>query len=103
MAPIPPVAMMMASAGKVRTLIERIQQLLAGGSASKSGAIVERATKAAKIEQPFRRAVERYAHAIQQVDDGGSRVAHLFYRRLIREKIAAVNGVIEVLPGGIAF
>ena len=114
-APIPPVAMMIASAGKVRTsmlrkihgadatadaaciqngaqelpvfvlgdsafrfvaanlLVQGIEQLLARGGAGESGAMVERAAEAAKIEQPLRRAVESYAHPVQQVDDARAR------------------------------
>ena len=83
-------------------LVERIEQLLAGGSAGKSGAVVERAAEAAKVEQPFRSAVEGNAHAVEQVDDSGGHVAHALDRRLVGQEVATVNGVVEVLPGGVA-
>ena len=143
-APIPPVAMMMASAGKVRTsierksmaqmprqcrccrgqrkgtpslilfdlafrlvaaylFVERIKKLLARGSAGKGSAVVQRAAEATEIEQTFGSAIEGNSHAVEQVDDAGSRFAHRLDWRLIGEKVAAVDGVVEVLPGRIAF
>ena len=144
-APMPPVAMMTASAGKVRTsmraqvhgadaaadavriehgaqklpvlvlgdlafgfvaahlLVQRVEQLLAGGGAGECRAMVERAAEAAEIEQAFRRAVEGHAHAVQQVDDAGRSLAHGLDRRLVGQKVAAVDRVVEVLPGGVAF
>src|ERR1700757_4186484 len=84
-------------------LIQCIEKLLAGGSAGKCGAMVERSAKTAKIEQPFGRAVKRYAHAVQQIDDSWRGLTHGLDRRLIGEKIAAVDRVIKMLPGGIAF
>jgi len=80
-------------------LIQGIQKLLAGGGSGERGAVIERASEAAKIEQSFRRAIERDAHAIEQVDNSGSGVAHRFYRRLVSQEITAVHRVIEVLPG----
>ena len=144
-APVPPVARMTASAGKVRTsmerrsmaqmprqtpvrvehrgekfpelvlrdlafglvaahlLVERVEKLLAGGGAGEGGAVVERAAEAAEVEQPFGRAVEGHAHAVEQVDDAGRGFAHGLDRRLVGEEVAAVDGVVEVLPGGVAF
>ena len=84
-------------------LVERIEQLLPGGRSGKGGSLVERAAKAPEIEQPLRRAVERHAHAVQQVDDGRRRLAHGLDRRLVGQKVAAVNGVVEVLVRGVAF
>ena len=43
------------------------------------------------------------AHAVEQIDDPGRRFAHGLYRRLVGQKIAAINRVVEVLPGGVAF
>ena len=82
--------------------VKRIEQLLPGGRAGKSRAVVERAAEAAEIEQTFRRAVEGHAHAVEQVDDAGRGVAHRFHRRLVGEEVATVNGVVKMLPGGVA-
>src|ERR1019366_7146501 len=43
-------------------LIERVQQLLAGGGACECRAVVERSSEAAEIEQTFRCAIEGDAH-----------------------------------------
>ena len=83
-------------------LVERVEQLLAGGRAGEGGAVVERAAEAAEVEQSLGRAVERHAHAVEQVDDAGRRVAHRLDRRLVGEEVAAVDRVVEVLPGGVA-
>ena len=84
-------------------LVERVQQLLAGGGAGKRGAVIERAAEAAEVEQPFGRAVEGNAHAVEQIDDAGRHIAHRLDRRLVGQEVAAVDGVVEVLPGGVAF
>ena len=84
-------------------LVERIEELLPGCRSCKRGAVVERSAEAAEVQQSFRRAIERHAHAIEQVDDPGRRVAHRFHRRLVGEKVAAVDRVVEMLPGGVAF
>ena len=83
-------------------LVERVEQLLAGGCAGERGAVVERAAKAPEIEQTFGSAIEGHAHAVQQVDDGGRGLAHGLHRRLIGQKVSAVDGVVEVLRGGVA-
>ena len=84
-------------------LVERVEQLLAGGGAGKRGAVVERAAEAAEIEQPLGRAIEGHAHAVEQIDDGGRGLAHGLHRRLVGEEVAAVDGVVKVLRGGVAF
>ncbi len=61
------------------------------------------AAKATKIEQAFLSAREGNAHAIEEIDDRRRHLAHGFCRRLIGEKVAAVNRVVEMFPGGIAF
>ncbi len=83
-------------------LIERIKQLLPGSRAGKRGAVVQRPAEAAKIEQPFGRAIERHAHAVEQIDDPRRRLAHVFNRRLVAQEVAAINRVVKVLPGRIA-
>src|SRR5580692_10967640 len=84
-------------------LIEGVEELLSCGGPGKRGAVIERAAEAPEIEQAFRRAIEHDAHAIEEIDDGGGGFAHSFYERLIGEKIAAVNCVVKMFPGGIAF
>ncbi len=83
--------------------VERVEKLLAGGGAGEGGAVIEGATEAAEIEKTFGGAVEGNAHAIEQVDDGGCGFAHGFDGRLVGEEVAAVDGVVEVLVGGVAF
>ena len=51
---------------------------------------------------PFGRAVERHAHAIEQIDDPGRPVGHFQHRRLIGQEIAAEHGLIEMLPLAVA-
>src|SRR5580700_8747647 len=82
--------------------IERIEKLLPGGSARKGGAIIKCAAEAAKVEQALRSAVEWHPHAVEKIDDARRGIAHRFHRRLVGQKIAAVNSVIKMLPGGIA-
>src|SRR5581483_1217661 len=84
-------------------LIERIKKLLAGSRSGKCGSVMQRATKATEIEQAFGSAVERHAHAIEQIDDARRSLAHGFDRRLVGEEVAAVNRVVKMYPGGVAF
>jgi len=65
--------------------------------------MVQRASKAAEVEKTFRRAVKRHSHAIEQIDDGWSHFAHGFDRRLVGEEISAINRVVKMLPGAVAF
>src|SRR5581483_6259677 len=83
-------------------LVERIQKLLARSGSGKCRAVEQRPAEAAEVKQSFGSAVEGNAHAIEQVDDAGRGVAHALYRRLVGEEVSAVNGVVEVLPGGVA-
>ena len=64
---------------------------------------MQSAAKAPEVEQSFRRAVERHAHTIKQIDDPRRGVTHLFHRRLVCQKISPIYRVVEMLPGGIAF
>ena len=83
-------------------LVERVQQLLSRGGAGKGGAVVKRSAKAAEIEQPLRGAIERHAHAVQQIDNGRRGLAHRLHRRLVGKKVAAIDRVVKVLVGGVA-
>ena len=84
-------------------LVERVEELLAGGRARECGALVERASEAAEVEQAFGCPVERHSHSIEEVDDGGALRGHVLDRRLVGEEVAAVDGVVEVLEDGVAF
>ena len=84
-------------------LIQRIQQLLAGCRSGKSRTVILCAAETTEIEQAFRRTVEHNAHPVHQMDDAWRRFAHRFNRRLVREKVAAVNRIVKMLPGGVAF
>ena len=83
--------------------IERVEQLLARGGAGEGGAVEERASEAAEVEQSLGCAVEGHAHAVEQIDDAGSGFAHGLDRRLVGQEVTAIDGVIEMLPAGIAF
>jgi hypothetical protein len=65
--------------------------------------VVLRAAEASEVEQAFLRAREGHAHAVEEVDDRGSHLAHGLGGRLVGEKVAAVDRVVEVLPGRVAF
>src|SRR5208283_2681090 len=84
-------------------LVERVEELLAGGGAGEGSAVVERAAKAAEVEQAFGSAVEGHTHAVEKIDDAGGGFAHGFDGRLVGEEVAAVDGVVKVLRGGVAF
>src|SRR5262249_54566317 len=82
--------------------IERVEQLLAGGSACKRRSLVKCPAESAAVDRPFGRTVEWNPQPIEQVDHSRSPVAHFFDRRLMLKEIAAVNGVVEMQMLGIA-
>src|SRR5438445_5637100 len=84
-------------------LVQSVEKLLAGGGACERSAIVKRTAKATEIEQALGRPVESNAHTVQQVDDGRRGVTHGLYRRLIGQEVAAIDGVVKMLPRGVAF
>ncbi len=84
-------------------LVERVEKLLTGGGSGKGGAVIERASEAAEVEKAFGSAVEGNAHAVEEIDDAGSSLAHGLDGRLVGEEIATVDGVVEMLVGRIAF
>jgi hypothetical protein len=65
--------------------------------------VVQRTAETPEIEQALAGAIERHAHAIEQVDDLRSRVAHAFHRRLLGEEVAALERVLHVDVGVVAF
>src|SRR4051812_42277663 len=77
--------------------VKSVEKLLARRCSREGGAMVQGAAKASKIQQTFFRAREWNAHPIKEVDDLRRHVAHSFYRRLVCEKIAAIDGVVQVL------
>ena len=64
--------------------------------------MVERTAESAEIQQTFRRTVKRHSHTIQQVDNCGRGLTHVLYGRLVGKKVSAIDGVVEVLPDGVA-
>ena len=82
--------------------VEGVEKLLSGGRTGECRAVVERPAETAKIQQAFRSAIERHTHAVEQVNDARRSLAHGFDRRLVGQKVAAINGVVKVLPGGVA-
>ena len=84
-------------------LIKCVKKLLASGGAGKGGAMVEGASEAAEIQESLRCAIEGNSHAVEQINNAGGRLAHALHRGLVGEEVAAVNGVIKMLPGGVAF
>ena len=83
-------------------LVERVEELLAGGGPGECGALVEGAAEAAEVEQALVGAVEGDAHAVEQVDDGGGAGGHVADGGLVGEEVAAVDGVVEVLVDGVS-
>ncbi len=83
-------------------LVESVEQLLPRRCTRKRRAVIQRPAESPVVQQSFRRAVEHHAHAVQQVDDSRRGFAHPFDQRLVRQKIAAVNRVIEVFIDGVA-
>ena len=66
-------------------------------------AVIERSAETAIIEQTFRRTVEHDAHAVEQINDSRRRFAHTLYERLICQEIPAINRVVKMFRGGVAF
>ena len=83
--------------------VERIEELLTGCSTSKGGASFLRTAESAQVKQTLRGSIEHYAHAVEHVDDFWGGFAHGAYLRLVRQKVATVNGVVEVLVYRITF
>src|SRR5437588_12641680 len=64
--------------------------------------MIKSAAEATEVEESFRSAVERNSHPVEQIDDRRRRLAHIFHGRLIGEEVAAIDCVVEVLPGTIS-
>ena len=83
-------------------LVEAVEELLAGCRACKRRPLIQRSAEAAEVEEAFGGAVERDAHTVEQVDDGGALGSHVLYGGLVGEEVAAIDGVVEVLGYGVA-
>ena len=83
--------------------IERVKKLLTRRCARKSRSMMQSSAETPKIEKAFLRPRKRNAHSIEQIDDLRRHLAHLLHGRLVRQKIAAVNRVVEMFPRRIAF
>ena len=79
-------------------LVERVEQLLAGGRSGEGRAAVERAAEPPLVAKALGRAIEGHAQPVHQVDDPRRPVGQFLDRRLVLEEIAAVDGVVEMLP-----
>jgi hypothetical protein len=79
-------------------LVERVKELLSGGCSGERGAAVERAAETTLIAKAFVRAVEGYAQAVHEIDDLWRPIGKFFHRRLVLEEVAAIDGVVEMLP-----
>src|SRR6202007_2008722 len=64
-------------------LIQRVQKLLTSRRARERGAVIQGSTETAEIQQSLWRAIERHAHAIEQIDNPRRSLAHIFDGRLI--------------------
>ncbi len=82
--------------------IESVQKLLPRSCARESRPVIQRPAESPVVQQSFRRSVEHHAHAVQQIDDARRGLAHALDQRLVRQKIAAVNRVIQVFVDGVA-
>src|SRR5256885_5746801 len=51
------------------------------------GAVIQSPAEPAEVEQPFRRAIKRHAHAVQQINNPRRGLAHILDRRLVPQKI----------------
>jgi hypothetical protein len=60
--------------------------------------LVERAAEEAQVVPPLLGPVEGHAHAVEEVDHARRPVRHLVDRGLLRQEVAAVDGLLEVLP-----
>ena len=83
-------------------LVQGVDQLLAGRGPGEGRPLVERAAEAALVAKALGRAVEGHAQPVHEVDDLGGPVGQFLDRRLVLQEVAAVDGVVEVLPFAVA-
>jgi hypothetical protein len=82
--------------------VESVEKLLTSRGSRECRAVMQSSAEPTEVEQAFFRSRERDAHAIEEIDDPGRHVGHPLDGRLIREKIASVNGVVKVFSGRVA-
>ncbi len=82
--------------------IKGVKELLPGGGAGKGRTLEHGATEAALVTQAFGRAIEGDSHAVKQVNNLGTPVAHFLDGWLMLKEVAAVDGVVQVEIFGIA-
>src|SRR5687768_12559127 len=64
---------------------------------------MQRSTKPPEIHQAFLCSRKWNSHPIEQVDDLRSHIAHSLNRGLVRQKVAAVHRIVEMLRRRVAF
>jgi len=82
--------------------VQCVQQLLARRRSGEGRPFVHRAAEPPSIQVALLRAIERHAQAVHQIDDLRPPVRHLIDGRLVLQKVAAVHGVVKVLPLAVA-
>ena len=82
-------------------LVESIEELLASRGTSKYRTFILLTTEVTEVEDAFSRTRERYAHAIEHLDEFRSSLNHAFYSQLVSEEITAVYRIIKMLINGV--
>ena len=83
-------------------LVEGVEQLLAGSGPGEGRPPIERAAETALVAKTFGRPVEGHPQAVHEVDDPRRPIGQFLYRRLVLQKVAAVDGVFKMLPFAVA-
>ena len=78
-------------------LVERVEKLLPRRRAGEAGALVLLSAEVAEVEVAFWRARKGNAHAVEHLDELRSCLDHALDRDLVREEVAAVDRIIEML------
>ena len=79
-------------------LVQCVEQLLPRRRAGKCRPLEERAAEPPLVAKTLWRAIERNAQPIHEIDDLGAPFGHFLDRRLMLQKISAVDRVIKVQP-----
>lgn len=83
--------------------IEGVEKLLSGSGSRISSSVLECSAESPEREESFGGAIERDAHSVEEVDDGGGAFGHSHDRGLVVEEVAAGDGVFKVEVGGVTF
>jgi hypothetical protein len=84
-------------------LVKRVEELLPRRRPRERRPVEEGPAEPTKIEQSLWGSVEGNPHAIEHVDNTRRSVGHPFDRRLVRQEVTAVHGLLEVHLRGVAF